>query len=126
MKESKFGPKSRFESDLPFKVLLPDAAVKAGQSWERAFTIKLDPPQGTGETYNAVQKYTAKEPANGYTTFGLSTVVKDMPNQAGDQIPLLPMLLEGDVYFNAGTGQYQAARLKLKKELANHQGEGRA
>ena len=124
VKESKFGSKSRFESDLPFKIVLPASGPKEGQTWDRTFTIKLDPPQGTGETYEATQKYTAKAPVNGFTTIAVSTTVKEMPAQASDQIPLLPMLMEGDVYFHAQTGRYQAARMKIKKELLNHQGEG--
>lgn len=124
VKESKFGSPNRFAIDLPLKIILPESGPKEGQAWERAFTIKLDPPQGTGETYEAVQKYTAKAPVNGFTTIGVMTVVKDMPSQVNDQIPLLPMLMEGDVYFHEGTGRYCAARLRSKKELANHQGEG--
>ena len=110
--------------DLPFKIVLPESGPKEGQTWDRTFTIKLDPPQGTGETYEAIQKYTAKTPVNGYTTINLATTVKDMPSQASDQVPLLPMLMEGDVYFHETAGRYVAARLKIKKELLNHQGEG--
>ena len=124
VKESKFGSKSRFAIDLPFKIVLPAQGPKEGQTWDRGFTIKLDPPQGTGETYEATQKYTAQAPVNGYTKIALTTSIKEMPAQASDQIPLLPMLREGDVYFNETNGRYQAARMKLKKELMNHQGEG--
>ena len=92
--------------------------------WDRKFTIKLDPPHGTGETYEATQKYTSKAPLNGYNVIGISTEIKEMPMQASDQIPLLPMLAEGDIYFNPKAGVYQAARFKLKKELLNHAGEG--
>lgn len=124
VKESKFGSKSRFETDLPFKIVLPESGPKEGQTWDRTFTIKLDPPQGTGETYEATQRCAAKAPVNGFTTVAVSTTIKDMPTQASDQIPLLPMLMEGDIYFHAQSGRYQAARLKIKKELLNHQGEG--
>jgi hypothetical protein len=124
VKDSKFGSKSRFEADLPFKIELPPSGPKEGQTWDRTYTIKLDPPQGTGETYEATQKFTAKAPANGFTTIAISTTIKDAPAQVSDQIPLLPMLMEGDVYFHAATGRYHAARLKVKKELLNHQGEG--
>jgi hypothetical protein len=124
VKESKFGNKSRFESDLPFKIVLPPSGPKEGQTWDRTYTIKLDPPQGTGETYEAIQRYTSKAPVNGFTTIAISTTIKEPPTQVSDQIPLLPMLMEGEVYFHAATGRYQAARLKVKKELLNHQGEG--
>jgi hypothetical protein len=36
----------------------------------------------------------------------------------------LPLLWEGDVYFHKDTGRYSGARLAVKKEVANHQGEG--
>jgi hypothetical protein len=124
VKEVKFGSPNRFAVELPFKITLPDGPVKEGQTWDRKFTIKLEPPLGTGETYEATQKYLAKAPANNYLTIGLSTAINQMPAQAADQVPLLPMLLEGDVYFHEKTGRFYAARLKAKKELLNHAGEG--
>jgi hypothetical protein len=124
VKESKFGSPARFAVDLPFKIVLPESGPKEGQAWDRAFTIKLDPPQGTGETYEATQKYAAKAPVNGFQVIGVTTLVKEMPAQASDQIPLIPLLVEGDVYFHEGTGRYYAARLRTKKEIPNHQGEG--
>lgn len=124
VKDSKFASPTRFTIDLPFKIVLPESGPKLGQNWDRTFTIKLDPPHGTGEKYEALQKYTVKAPANGLTTIGLTTTIKEMPTQVADQIPLLPMLMEGDVYFHEASGRYYAARLKLKKELLNHAGEG--
>ena len=123
-KKANSARRNRFTIDLPFKILLPLSGLKEGLNWDRNFTIKLDPPQGTGETYEATQKYTVKAPVSGLTTIGVGTAIKEMPAQASDQIPLLPMLLEGDVYFHEDTGRYFAARLKLKKELLNHAGEG--
>jgi hypothetical protein len=124
VKEGKFASPQRFAVDLPFKIVLPESGPKPGQMWDRAFSIKLDPPQGTGEKYDALQKFVVKAPVNGLTTIGTSTTIKEMPAQAADQIPLLPMMLEGDVYFHETSGRYYAARLKLKKELLNHAGEG--
>jgi hypothetical protein len=124
VKECKFGPESRLQCDLPFKLVLPADSFAVGKSWERTYQIKLDPPQGTGEKYEALQKFTVKPPVNGLTVVGVSTTIKDMPAQTSDQVPLLPMLLEGDVYFHESNGRYYAARLKLKKELVNHAGEG--
>jgi hypothetical protein len=123
VKESKFGS-NRLSIELPLKLVLPDASPKEGQSWEREFAIKLDPPQGTGESYDAVQKFTAKAPVNGFLTVGVATSIKDMPKEAADQIPLLNMLTEGDIFFHERTGRYQAARLRTKREVLNHQGEG--
>src|SRR5439155_24391881 len=68
VKESKFGPASRLQSDLPFKLLLPAGALAAGEAGARAYQIKLEPPQGTGETYDAAQRYTCKDLANGLAT----------------------------------------------------------
>src|SRR4051812_44013630 len=51
VKESKHGPASRFECELPFTVVLPGAPVQAGMSWERGYRVTLEPPQGTGEKY---------------------------------------------------------------------------
>ncbi len=124
IKESKFGSPSRLKFELPFKVELPETAPTVGQAWSRNFTVKLDPPQGAGESYEATQKFTSKAPVNNYLTIGVDASIKEMPAQAADQIPLLPMLMEGDVYFQESTGLYYAARLKLTKQLMNHAGEG--
>jgi hypothetical protein len=124
VKESKVGPASRFATELPFKLVLPDTKPKAGESWERAYTIQLDPPLGTGEKYAAIQKYTCLEPKGGFLTVGLATQVKDPPAQASDQIPLLPLTQEGVLYFHPQTGRYYGARCKVERELKNHQGEG--
>ena len=124
VKESKVGPATRFAADLPFKLILPEAEPKPGESWERSYTIQLDPPHGTGEKYAAVQKYTCQEPKNGLLAVGLGTTVKELPKESADQIPLLPLMPQGSVYFHPATGRYYAARLKVEKELKNHQGEG--
>jgi hypothetical protein len=34
------------------------------------------------------------------------------------------MLWEGDVFVNVKTGRYHGAKLKVTKEVPNHQGEG--
>src|SRR5262249_47780526 len=124
VKESKVGPATRFAADLPFKMTLPDNGPKVGEAWDRTYTIQLDPPLGTGEKYAATQKYTCKEPKNGLVTIGLVTEIKELPVQTSEQIPLLPLMPEGTLYFHAESGRYYAARLKIAKELKNHQGEG--
>jgi hypothetical protein len=124
VKESKVGPATRFAADLPFKLTLPNAEPKVGESWERPYTIQLDPPLGTGEKYAAVQKYTCQEPKGGFLTVSLTTQVKDPPAQAADQIPLLPLTQEGTVFFHTPSGRYYGARCKVERELKNHQGEG--
>lgn len=124
VKESKVGPATRFVTDLPFKLTLPDALPKLGEAWDRSYTIQLDPPLGTGEKYAATQKYTSQEPKGGLLAIGLASEVKDPPMQASDQIPLLPLTPEGTLYFHAETGRYFAARLKVQKELKNHLGDG--
>jgi hypothetical protein len=123
VKESKIGSAERFAVDLPFKWTLPESAPKPGDSWEWGYTIQLDPPLGTGEKYPATQRYKCQEPTKGLLTATVGTEVKDMP-AAGEQIPLLPMMLEGTLYFHSATGRYYAARLKTEREVKNHQGEG--
>ncbi|MBY0457401.1 MAG: hypothetical protein K2V38_08700 [Gemmataceae bacterium] len=124
VKDAKGGSAARLHAELPFRVVLPDAAAEAGKSWERPFALKLDPPAGTGESYDFVQKYTSKGTKDGYFIAGVETALKAPPKSVGERVPLVPMLWAGDVYFNPAAGKYQAARLTAKSELANHQGEG--
>ena len=124
VKESKHGPASRFDSELPFVFTLPAGAPAPGQGWDRAYKITLAPPQGTGEKYDAVQKYVCKAVANGLATLTLSTELKNMPENALDRVPLLQLQPEGEVVFDIAHGRLHSASLKIEKELKGHQGEG--
>ena len=124
VKEAKTGSAARLHAELPFRFLLPDMGPAVGQTWERPFAFKIDPPAGTGESYDFVQKYTCKDVKDGLATFGVHTTLKVAPKTTSEQVPLVPMLWTGDVYFNAVAGKYHAARLGAKAELMNHLGEG--
>jgi hypothetical protein len=124
VKESKHGPASRFESDLPFVVTLPEENAQAGLQWERAYKVTIEPPQGTGEKYEAVQKYLCKTLGEGTATLTLSTAFKTMPESLLDRVPLLQMQPEGEVVFDTLNGRLNSASLHIEKELLGHQGEG--
>jgi hypothetical protein len=115
---------NRFDSELPFIVFLPAAAVQPGQSWERPFRVVLDPPEGTGEKYDAVQKYSCKAVDDNTAAFSLTTAFKAMPESLMDQIPLLRKQPQGDIVFDVRDGRLQSARLVIDRELRNHQGKG--
>lgn len=124
VKESKYGPASRYESEPPFVMILPEMAVAAGQSWERAYQITLEPPQGTGKKFDAAQKYVCKSVEAGAAVVALTTTVKTLPEAVADQAPLLQMQPEGEIIFDTQTGLLRSARLQIDKELKGHQGEG--
>ncbi len=115
---------NRLQTDLPFKLHLPDTAPAANTSWERAFELKLPPPLGTGEKYDAMQKCTYKGMNKDYAVIGTATALKVPLTDAAVLPAVLPMLWEGDVFFNSKSGYYHGAKLSIKKEVANHQGEG--
>jgi hypothetical protein len=124
VRASKFGPASRYESELPFKLTLPDAGPVAGQAWQRDYKIKLEPPLGVGESYDAVQTYTCKSADAAQVVVGLTTALKSPPAAAADCVPLLGMQVEGEVVFEPATGRFRSARLKADREVANHNGDG--
>jgi hypothetical protein len=124
VKESKHGPASKFESDLPFKLVVPAAAVKEGAAWERTYKITLEPPQGTGEKYDARQTYTCKAIKDGAATVTFTTAIANPPESVADQRPLLPMQTEGEVVFDVKAGVMKSAKVNIDKELKGHQGEG--
>lgn len=121
VKECKYGPASRFESEPPFVVVLPE---QPGQAWERAYHITLEPPQGTGEKYDAGQKYVCSPSSGTRATFTVTTVIPKPPAAAADQIPLLQMQPEGEIVFDLQAGRLESARLHIDKELKDYQGEG--
>jgi hypothetical protein len=124
VKESKHGPASRFESEPPFVINLPAESPSPGQSWERPYRITLEPPQGTGEKYDALQRYTCKILADGMATIAVTTLLKTMPESLLDRVPLLQMQPEGEIVFNTKKGRLERANLRIEKELKGYQGEG--
>ncbi len=124
VKESKQAPASRFESELPFLVLLPAAPLQAGSAWERSYQVTLEPPQGTGEKFDAVQKYICQKIDGAAVTIAFSTTIKNLPASPLDQVPLLEMQPEGEIVFDAVSGRLHRARLTIDKELKGLQGEG--
>src|SRR5207244_3271616 len=118
VKESKFGPESRLESDLPFKLVLPADGLSVGKTWDRNYAIKLEPPHGTGESFEATQSYTLKGSAAGVATIGLTTSVKNLPEATADQLPLLPLLPDGEVQFDFANGRLKGVKYQIRKELS--------
>ncbi len=116
----------RLRAELPFRVVFPAAPVPVGARWMREFTVKLDPPLGTGETHAATQTYTRRPDASGKTVVGIATALKAEPKDAADRVPLVPLLWEGEAYFDAAAGRYAGAKLSVKREVAGHAGPGTA
>jgi hypothetical protein len=123
VKESR-GPASRYEVELPFAAVLPAEGLAAGASWERAYNIVIEPPQGTGEKYAAVQRYTCKNIAGNAATVAFTTDLKAPPEAAADRVPLLDKLIEGEVLYDLGNGRMHRAVLRVDKELKDHAGPG--
>jgi hypothetical protein len=125
VKESKFGPPSRFESELPFVVVMPPSGpLKEGRTWDRAYQITLDPPQGTGEKFAAVQHYRFEAIAGSLVTIKLTTELKALPEAPGDRVPLAQSQPAGEVVFDVRAGRLHSASLKVDQEVKGHQGEG--
>jgi hypothetical protein len=122
--EVKQGSASRYESEPPFVLTLPAAAPEPGQAWERAYKITLDPPLGTGEQYEAVQKYVCTKVEDGAAVMSVTTAVKDPPAGGMEQVPLLPRQVEGTAVFDVRRGRMHSAQLRIDRELKGHQGEG--
>jgi hypothetical protein len=124
VKESKFGPASRFESELPFVAVLPVEKLKPGTAWERAYQITLEPPQGTGEKYAAIQRYRCTAADSNLVTLALTTELKALPEAPGDRVPLAQSQPAGEVVFDVRAGRLHSASLKVDQEVKGHQGEG--
>jgi hypothetical protein len=124
VKESKHGSPTRYESELPFAITLPDSGVLPGQSWERHYKITLEPPHGANDKYDSVQKYTCKNVANGMATIHLTTTLARLPEAPADQIPLVQAQPQGEVVFDMTRGRIQLVKLDVDRELKDHAGEG--
>ena len=124
VKESKAGSAVRLHAELPFRLTLPETGPTVGQKWDRTFVLKLDPPLGTGESYEYTQQYACTSLKDGLLVADVTTTLKAPPKTLAERVPLVPMLYTGQIYFNTAAGKFHAARLKVKAELPNHQGEG--
>jgi hypothetical protein len=124
VKESHFAPASRFESEPPFVVTLGNAALAPGAAWERNYAVTLEPPQGTGEKYDAVQKYVCKAVAGNLATITLNTYFRKAPESLLDRVPLIQRQPQGEVVFDLACGRLHSANLRIEEELQNHQGAG--
>lgn len=118
VKESKFGPATRFQEELPFQVVLPPVLPQANQTWDRAYKITQI------GTFDAVQHYTCKSVTAAALTIGVATELKAPPEAVADRISLLQMQPEGEVVFDLQAGRMHSAVLKIDKELKGHMGEG--
>ena len=123
VKQSKFGPASRYENELPFVGVLPADGPKEGQEWRRDYKITMEPPNGAGEKYDAVQKYVCKSAADGLLTATMTTELKKPPT-AAEQASLLQLLPAGEIVFDLKAGRLKSASLKIDKEVKGHQGAG--
>lgn len=118
------GTADRLEVELPFRLVWPTKMPEVNGTWERAFVLKLPPPLGTGEKFDATQTYTFRGMKDAYAVVGMTTAVKDLPSDPAVVPALAPVLWDGDVFFNTKTGRYHGAKLTAKREVANHRGDG--
>jgi hypothetical protein len=124
IKESRHGPASRFESEPPFVLVFPEGALQEGSRWERSYKITLEPPQGTGDKYDAAQQCVCKSVNQGVAAIALTTTLKTQPESVLDRVPLLQLQPEGEVIFDLQAGRLKSANMHVDKELAGHQGKG--
>jgi hypothetical protein len=122
--EVKQGSAASFEAEAPFLVVFPDAKAAAGQAWRRQFNLVLDPPYGTGEKFEAEQRYDCKKIDAGMATMGVTTHFKTMPDNMRERIPLVQKDVQGEVIFDINAGRLISAQLNIDKTVENHQGKG--
>ena len=87
VKEAKGGAAARLQAELPMRLVLPEANPAANATWDRPFAVKLEPPHGTGESYDFVQKFTSKGTKDGLRSplARVETSLKAPPKAAGNE-----------------------------------------
>jgi hypothetical protein len=122
--EVKQGSAATFEAEPPFVVVFPAAKAAEGQAWRRPFTLTLDPPLGTGEKFDAEQRYECKTIKGDKATIAMTTSFKAMPDNARERLPMLQKDVQGEVVVDLANGRLLSARLHTDKMVENHQGKG--
>ncbi len=115
---------AKYEAEPPFALVLPNAALKEGQSWVRPYAITLEPPLGAGEKHQAEQKYVCTKLDQGIATVTLATVLKTTPENLHERLPLLQKEATGTMTFDVASGRVTAMRLNIDRSLENHLGKG--
>ncbi len=124
VKQSNFGPASKYQNELPFAGVLPASLSQQDQSWDHDYQITLDPPQGTGEQFAAVRHFRLKSADATTMTVALTTELKQKPSLPADQVPLLQLIPEGEWVFDHKNGRLIRAQFQIDRTLENHRGEG--
>ena len=118
------GSAATLETEPPFIVIFPAANAAAGQVWRRQFNVVLDPPYGTGEKFEAEQRYDCKKLEAGKATVAVTTHYKAMPENPRERLPLLQKDVQGEMVFDVQAGRLVSAQLNIDKTIENHQGKG--
>jgi hypothetical protein len=118
------GMANRYECEPPFLVVFPAEPVSAGLFWLRTYQVVLEPPHGTGERYDATQKYVCKRADAAQAVLALTTSFAKLPESQQDRVPLVQKQPHGEIAFDVRAGRLYAAQLDIDQELANHQGSG--
>jgi hypothetical protein len=92
-------------------------------TWDRPYQLTLEPPMGTGEKYEAVQRFTCKGIQNGLATLVMTTEVKAPPAAVADQVPVWQNQPDGEIVFDLNNGRLHSAVLQISKEAKGQQGE---
>lgn len=123
--EVKTGPKSaKYDAEPPFAFVLPGQPVREGQAWLRPFTLTLEPPLGLGEKFQAEQISKVLKVEGDKATLELTTTIKNPPEAAADQVPLLQKQPKGTLVFDIARGRVESVRLATDGTVLNHQGAG--
>ena len=84
----------------------------------------LDPPYGTGEKFQAEQRYECKKIEANQATLGVTTVFKALPENPRKRISLAQKDEQGELVIDLIAGRLISARLTIDKTIEEHQGKG--
>jgi hypothetical protein len=122
--EAKVGSLARYQAEPPFVLVFPKAEATQGQMWTRPYPIVIEPPLGTGESYEAQQKYRCAKLAGHEATVEVTTEMKTRPEIAQERLPLLQKEVSGTAVFDLQAGRLRAVDLKIDRTIDQHRGPG--
>lgn len=120
--EAPQGSLQRYQAEPPFTLVFPKADAAEGQAWTRPYPIVIEPPLGTGEKYEAVQRYRCTKVAAGQALVELKTELKTQPESAQERLPLLQKEIDGTAVFNLTSGCLESVDIKVDRTIEQHQG----
>jgi hypothetical protein len=110
-------------SELDIMVLLPEKAIKVGDTWKEAFDVEIHAAAGLKKSIKIQREYTLEGVDGNQATIALKTVVLTPLHDPAQEVQLVSKTPRGTVTFDLGRGVVTARTQHVDKAIVGFAGE---